>query len=818
MSLSGPASYEDLRIDMRSLAVALWRRKLRIVLVSVLLCIGAWFYLSTLAPQYEATASLLIEARDNSYTRAVNEPVTIGGGADDASVQSQIQLVQSRETLLLVIQAEGLRGVAELNRPPVGLLGRGPGSTAAFVSDEALVEAMRDRIVVARERDSRVISVGFRAEDPALAARVANALATAHVQRRGDLLVEDTSDATVWLLREIEGLRARVSQAESKVANYRVDNDLFSGNDNSSLLQQQMSDVTAQISAAAERRGTVVTKARLIRGLLEAGQPVETIVDVRESPVVQQLAEQKAGLQAQRAERAATLLSGHPSVRALDAQIAELTATIQAEGRRIAQAFDSQAEIESGLEQSLRDELTRLKLLASLAQINGVTLAELEREAAAERDLLNAFLIRYREAAARSSNNAALPDVRIVSTAAEPGQPVYPQKNLLLAAVGMVSVVLQAGAVVLAELAGGSVFVPRGRREDQETEFREPEDRQAGKPEPGAAAAGKSGAAEDAAEYAGNDAGNDAVDDEVDGAGKLDEATGWPASPVFEDHREADGDSNGAGAEPWAAAPDTDGDDFEFETSGVNAPSAPHREPQTGPIGDLAALAGGKAQSAASVAEHLWSTPGGGGAPEAVSAEEALASKAHVELEDEKTDPESNAMDTIETAISEFPDAGDDPDLLFEDTDLPFGADIPGIDESATPKPPGVEASPVSDRNEQDIDVEWDETSGGAPSSPSSPGRGSHFGKSTGHIAMHIAANGQRLSLVAAADESREDRMVAGRIALDLVDRGLSVALIDAGGPGGELDGPGLTDLAADLADFGEVVHHVVEAGLYYVP
>ncbi|MEX0627640.1 MAG: Wzz/FepE/Etk N-terminal domain-containing protein [Cucumibacter sp.] len=96
MAVGAPATYEDLRIDMRSLASALWHRKLRILLVAALLAVGAWVFLSTLTPLYEATASLLIEDRDNSFTRATGEPVSIGGGADAAAIQSQIQLVQAR--------------------------------------------------------------------------------------------------------------------------------------------------------------------------------------------------------------------------------------------------------------------------------------------------------------------------------------------------------------------------------------------------------------------------------------------------------------------------------------------------------------------------------------------------------------------------------------------------------------------------------------------------------------------------------------------------------------------------------------------------
>src|SRR5690606_24490460 len=108
----------------------------------------------------------------------------------------------------------------------------------------------------------------------------------------------------------------------------------------------------------------------------------------------------------------------HPTIRALDAQIGEIESQIAAEGRRVASALEAQAQIEADLQASLEAELERLKVTAGNDTRDGVALAELEREASAQRELLNAYLLRLAEATARSDVNSALPDVRMVSEAA----------------------------------------------------------------------------------------------------------------------------------------------------------------------------------------------------------------------------------------------------------------------------------------------------------------------------------------------------------------------------------------------------------------
>lgn len=450
---------DDVKMDMGALVVAIVTRWLRVSLVTTLLLVGTYAILKFVPKEYESFASILVESRENAFTRATNDVLSSSGAVNASAISSQIELIKSRDTLLQVIESEGLRDITEFTGRSRSLLNLilpfvGRPSTRA-VSDEYVLNSVASNLKVIRQRDSWIISILFRSRDPELSARVANAIANTHVRRRGELSVADTIEATQWLLVEIEKMRTRVAAAEVKVATYRVENDLFVGTNNTSLLDQQLSDIAGQVTAAQERKNTAKSRAALIRGLLKAGQPIDGVTDVRESVVVQRLSEDKARLQGERAQQLATLLPNHPDIQALSAQIAEINKQILVEGRQVADALDAEASIEAGIEASLRDELVRLKIDVSGATKSGVALNELEREAKAQRDLLETYLLRYRDAAARTDSLAALPDVRVVTAAAAALRPASPKTKLILAAVGIGALTLQVGAILFGELVSG---------------------------------------------------------------------------------------------------------------------------------------------------------------------------------------------------------------------------------------------------------------------------------------------------------------------------------------------------------------------------
>jgi uncharacterized protein involved in exopolysaccharide biosynthesis len=463
------------RIDIGTLFSAVWRRKGRIFLATAGLLALTFVVLLFVPKMYESSASILVEQRDSTFLRASNDAGLGSSGtsvADDMAIASQVELIKSRDTLLAVIDSADLRAEPELNTASsgviglfLGLLGQAP--RQGDITEIVLVNVI-NRLTVIQERDSRVISVLFRSESPTLAAKVANAIANTHVSRRAGLVVSDTADATKWLEIEIDKLRRKVADAESKVADFRIKNDLYSGRDGtSSLVDQQLSDIATQITQSQERQSTALSRAGVLRALIKAGKPIDSVPAVQDSAVINSLAQQKSELQNKKAELLARLLPSHPSVLAIEAQMDEIDSQMVAEGKRIADALDAEADIEARIEASLQDKLTQLKATASGDLTNGVTLAELDREAKSQRDLLETYLARYRDASSRTDAGSALPDVRVVTAAAPSVEPASPKTSLILIAVVVVSLAGQMGFVLFGELVSGRAIVEEKVREPE---------------------------------------------------------------------------------------------------------------------------------------------------------------------------------------------------------------------------------------------------------------------------------------------------------------------------------------------------------------
>jgi uncharacterized protein involved in exopolysaccharide biosynthesis len=462
---SAPA--EDLRMDVGALFGALWARLLRIIIVTALLLAATFVILMFVPKLYESSASLLVEDRSSAFTQAAGTAIapTSSGITIDALMSSQIELVKSRDTLFAVMESEKLRSVPEFNGTAVSpitmllrLVGR---NTEPKSVDETVLQNLNDRLTVVRERDSAVISIFVRSADPDLAARIANALATELVKRRAGQSLSDTSEAGASLAKQVDELRKKVEAADAAVAQYRSDNGIFAGTNGTSLPDQQISDIGRQITDAQARRNTAEQRAALIRSMLKSGQAVEGVEDVRASTAIQSLITSRATFQGTLAEKLATLLPAHPTIKGLNAQIAQINKQINAEANRIADGLAAQVTVEDGMIASLNDDLARARLAASTQAKGSVELDALMREAAVQRTLLDQANTRYNDAKNRTDSGLVAPDVRIITQAVPSVVPASPKTALILGAVGFVALALQIGMVLFGELMSGRAVYDR---------------------------------------------------------------------------------------------------------------------------------------------------------------------------------------------------------------------------------------------------------------------------------------------------------------------------------------------------------------------
>ena len=93
-----------------------------------------------------------------------------------------------------------------------------------------------------------------------------------------------------------------------------------------------------------------------------------------------------------------------------------------------------------------------MKKLASSTNGQDVQLRAFEREAKAQRDLLESYLAKYREANTRENIEAAPADGRIISRATVSNTPAYPKKLPIVLIATLATLLLAAGAIATGEL------------------------------------------------------------------------------------------------------------------------------------------------------------------------------------------------------------------------------------------------------------------------------------------------------------------------------------------------------------------------------
>lgn len=437
--------------DMRDLGRVLWQRKKLILGVTLLAAGAAFVVVNAITPRFRSESRILLEARENVFLRAEADKLSDRATIDAEAVASQIQVVLSRDLARKVIQKEGLTDNPEFDAPGsmraiLGLFGlaRDPN---AMTKEERTLEAYYERINVSAVEKSRVIAIDFSSASAEVAARVANAVAETYLSMQQSAKQDQTRAAGQWLAGEIDNMRKKVEEAEAKVEEYRSKSNLFVGSNNTLLPNQQLTELNSQIAAARGQKADLEARAKQLRDLIRSGQPIES-ADIANSDAMRRLIEQRIALRSQLAEQSTTLLDQHPRIKELKAQIVEVDRQIRTEGERLARQLDNDARLAGDRLDSLIASIDQVKQLASQTNEQDVQLRALEREAKTQRDLLESYLAKYREASARDNINAAPPEARIISRASPALKPAYPKKLQTLLIAAFAAFALSAGFIV----------------------------------------------------------------------------------------------------------------------------------------------------------------------------------------------------------------------------------------------------------------------------------------------------------------------------------------------------------------------------------
>jgi exopolysaccharide transport family protein len=441
---SNRTAIEAEREALSSILLSL-RRNVR--LIATITIVGATFVTAlvtlVITPQYSAVATILVDSRK---TQILKDQEVVGPpSTENGAIDSEAEVLKSPALLRRV--AENLRldqddefkdsnGVLSWVRWLVAAPLRGAFGRAEKQSDPmtSIVEALEKKVSAKRRNTTYVIELSVWSSDAEKSAVLANKIAEFYLVDQIASKSAAADQATNWLNQEIEKVRSRVAAAETAYETYKGEAGMFvtnGPNGAENINDKQISTLNEQLVMSRARAAEAQAKYQQLQGLNgDRLRSVAASPDLLQSVVLANLRNQYAEVTRRSAELTTRYGPRHPQVIGIEAEKTNLAKQIADEVSRIISSAKTEYEMAKSSEDSLNTSLDELKDRAGDYHRKAVRLRELEREATANRGLLESLLTRTKETAAQLSMQ--MPDSRILSQATVPLSPSFPQKALMI--------------------------------------------------------------------------------------------------------------------------------------------------------------------------------------------------------------------------------------------------------------------------------------------------------------------------------------------------------------------------------------------------
>ena len=452
MSQAPATAREDL--DLASVFAAVFRRLPRLLVYALVVGGLTAAVTSTMGPRYRSEAQLEIKGSVAADSQ---------GRPDREAVGTHVRALMSTDLALEMARELGLRDRPDFNsalEPPdlysrvlrqIGLAGSKPGQT----DEDRLLQAYYQNVRAYQVRETRSVIVDCTTSDAKFSAECANTLTQLYrASLRGRAVVAN-DDLRVTLKPQVERLSSELAELEASALQFRGEANLFqAGAQPTQLRDQQLGELTAELSRATSQRSEIEARAAAAREMLRRGA-ADANADVQRSTLLPRLEEARIRIEGQISELGATLLPAHPRMRQLSSELTGIRRQIQDEIQRVVLSLANDARIAADRETALRKNIDALKSTVVASVGDNVRLAQIENSVRAKRAELERVRQKYEAAASTAQAGSVQPEVEIVSRAFVSNEKIFPKVGMMSGLAAFATFILGLAFTAMREIALG---------------------------------------------------------------------------------------------------------------------------------------------------------------------------------------------------------------------------------------------------------------------------------------------------------------------------------------------------------------------------
>jgi succinoglycan biosynthesis transport protein ExoP len=425
-------------MDLNQYFLALRARRKAFMTVLAVTVFTAIMVALLIPKRYDATATILIDARDEqTMTPAHMSPRERAG-----YIFTQMDLIQSGKVAgrvvrnLKLAQQPGAREDWERDTGGVGTI------------EEWLAANLLEKLKVDSSA-SNILIIKYSSSDPKKAAEVANAFAKAYLDVALELRTGPSREAGQWFDEQLKTLRADVTSAQTRLAAYQKEKGVVGGDERMDVDFTRLAEISAELSRQKAASMDSQTRYKQAQEIIKAGGPLDAFPEVLANAYIITI---KGALQAAEGrlqEQAEVLGPKHPTYQRTAAEVEGLKARLKTETDKVVAGLgngvqQSNKRVEE-LQAALKDQQDRIMKMKEARVDMAVMMRDLDNAQRAYDGALQ------RAIAVRVDSKVRQTNLALLTPALEPLRPTVPKVGLISGLSVLIGLLLAAGVVYLLE-------------------------------------------------------------------------------------------------------------------------------------------------------------------------------------------------------------------------------------------------------------------------------------------------------------------------------------------------------------------------------
>ncbi|MEW6996639.1 GumC family protein [Colwelliaceae bacterium BS250] len=446
-------------IDLKHLWLIIYRRKWRIIMLSVVVTLFATIVAYSKTPIYVAYATMLIEPEQGKVLE-LNDVY----GENDSRQEyyyTQLEIMNSTPVATRVVETLDLVNHPYFNQPVeessswLDLIRAKP--EEAPLSEQELQQQKFDWAVgivlggtsISPITKTELVVISFSSDDPELAALIANAIVYAYISNQMDVNLQRIEKSAQWLNQSLSGLKTKLDVSEDKLQNFEEQNSLVDLGGIKSLAAKEIEQLSKNLLATQQEQKQTEQIYNLLNSNKDNKDALANLPDVLNHPSIKTINTQKLDVENKILELSLTYGPKHPKMRSANNELNKVQANINNQVERLLATIGSDyrkaqrktAQAEASL-QTGKDKYQKLTRVDSRRN-------ELKQDVETNQNLYQAFFNRLKETAELQGFDTNI--ARITDPATTPYGASKPNKKLIIVLAFMLSVMVGVGATLLLE-------------------------------------------------------------------------------------------------------------------------------------------------------------------------------------------------------------------------------------------------------------------------------------------------------------------------------------------------------------------------------